>query len=101
MAKTLEEEAGGFEQLFVKKRDRLVSRRRYFVDMVQDRQRFRTPSEMLLVEDGDDLVVMKRIMGDAFGAGVRKVIKTGSGHVSLCIADILNMVCPLPTQKRI
>ena len=66
-----------------------MNRRRYLVEMVQDRKRFHTPLEVLLVEDKDELVVMRRIMGDAFGAGVRKVIKTNSGHVPLCIADIL------------
>ena len=99
LCRTLEDKAGGFERLFVHKRDRLVSRRRYLVDMVQDKVRYKTPSEVLLIEDEDDLVAMRRIMGDAFGAGVRKVIKTGSGKIPLCIGDILNVVCP-PTKEE-
>ena len=94
MARTLEEEDGGLKRLFVKKRDRLVSRRRYLVDMIQDRKRFCTPSEVMLVEDEDYLVVTRMMMGDAFGDGVRKVIKSGSGHVTICIADEINVVCP-------
>ena len=70
LSRTLEEGAGRLERLFVQKRNRLVSRRRYLVDMVQDKQRYNTPSEVLLIEDWDDLVAMRRIMGDAFGAGV-------------------------------
>ena len=100
LSRTLEEEAGGFERFYVQKRTRLVSRRRYLVDMVQDKVRYKTPSEVLLIEDLDDLVAMRRIMGDAFGAGVRKVIKTGSGYVPLCIGDILNVVCPPPRRMR-
>ena len=35
-------------------------------------------------------------MGDAFGAGVNKVIKTGIGHVTLCIVNVFNVSFPPP-----
>ena len=89
LARTLEKGAGGFERLFVQKRNRLVSRRQYLVDMVQDKVRHPAPSEVLLIEDEEDLGAMRCILGDAFGAGVRKVIKTGSGMIPLCIGDVL------------
>ena len=99
LARKLEKGAGGFERLFVRTKERLVSRRRYLVDMVQDKVRLPAPSEVLLIEDVDDLAAMRSIMGDAFGAGVRKVIKTGSGKIPLCIGDVLNVVCP-PTKEQ-
>ena len=47
---------------------------------------------MLLVEDKDNVDVMKRMIGDSFGEGIRKVVNTGGGHIPLAIAYIINMV---------
>ena len=47
------------------------------------------------MEDEVDLKVMRRIMGDTFGAGVQHVMKTGKDHILLAIAGILNVTPPI------
>jgi hypothetical protein len=54
---------------------------------------------MLLVEDQVDLEVIRTVMGDSFGVGVRKVVRTGDGVAPLVIADRLNAVWP-PTREE-
>ena len=39
---------------------------------MQDRQRFHGESETLVVDDMDDLEVMRKLMGYIFGVGVSK-----------------------------
>ena len=68
-------------------------------ELGQDRRRLGHQSEVLLVEDQVDLEVMRRVMGDIFGVGARKVVKTGEGVAPLVVADKLNAVCP-PTREE-
>ena len=68
-------------------------------ELGQDRRRLGHQSEVLLVEDQVDLEVMRRVMGDTFGVGARKVVKTGEGVAPLVVADKLNAVWP-PTREE-
>ena len=60
---------------------------------VQDRKRLHGESEVLVMEDREDLEVMRRVMRYIFRTSVRKDANTGEGGIPLTAADVLNVVC--------